>query len=349
MNRSILLSLLGLLLISTAAAQTTHTVTLSGTSFTPADLTIEAGDTVLWDNVSGIHSVNGTTEAYPDNPEGFTSGAPAAAPWQYEFTFTLPGEYDYHCDVHGGPGFGMRGHVTVVPATTDSPLIISEYVEGSSFNKAIELYNPSDSPVDLAAGSYTVQLFYNGNPDPGDTIALTGTVEPGGVFVLAEDSADPAILAVADQLSGSLVFSGDDAVVLFQGAAVVDVIGQVGFDPGAQWGTGDTSTADNTLRREGDACTPDTDPSDEFDPAASYTGYPIDTFDGLGNPGDLACGGGTECDLKYLNADLTYNAGTRRLCATVTVRNNGDAPRTARLVLDYNRNGGPPQGSKTLG
>src|SRR5690606_36349992 len=121
MNRSILLSLLGLLLISTAAAQTTHTVTLSGTSFTPADLTIEAGDTVLWDNVSGIHSVNGTTEAYPDNPEGFTSGAPAAAPWQYEFTFTLPGEYDYHCDVHGGPGFGMRGHVTVVPATTDSP------------------------------------------------------------------------------------------------------------------------------------------------------------------------------------------------------------------------------------
>ena len=57
----------------------------------------------------------------------------------------------------------------------------------------------------------------------------------------------------------------------------------------------------------------------------------------------------TECDLKYLAADLTYNAGTRRLCATVTVRNNGDAPRTARLVLDYNRNGGPPQGSKTLG
>src|SRR5690606_8953771 len=55
------------------------------------------------------------------------------------------------------------------------------------------------------------------------------------------------------------------------------------------------------------------------------------------------------CDLKYLAADLTYNAGTRQLCATVTVRNNGSSANTARLELDYNRNGGNPQGTRVLG
>ncbi|MDX1421080.1 MAG: lamin tail domain-containing protein, partial [Rubricoccaceae bacterium] len=343
MNRFVSL-LLGLLFVGTASAQTTHVVTVENFSFTPANLTIEAGDTVRWENIQGTHNVNGTQATFPDNPLSF-GNAVAVAPWTYEFTFQFAGDYDYLCDVHA---LSMQGTVTVNAASTSSPLIISEYVEGSSFNKALEFYNPSDSAVDLDAGSYSVQIYFNGNTEPGATIPLTGSIAPGDVFVLAEDSADPAILAVADQVSGSLSFNGDDAVVLFQGNAAVDGIGQVGVDPGTEWGTGDASTQNNTLRREGTSCTADADPLDEFDPAAAYTGFPNDTFDGLGSPGDLDCSGGVTCEAKFTSADLAYDAGTRRLSVTGGVRNNGADPVPLRLELRYNRDGGNPQGTRVL-
>ena len=50
---------------------------------------------------------------------------------------------------------------------------------------------------------------------------------------------DPALLAAADQIDATEYwYNGDDAVVLRKGGAVVDVIGQVGFDPGSEWGSG---------------------------------------------------------------------------------------------------------------
>ena len=48
----------------------------------------------------------------------------------------------------------------------------------------------------------------------------------------------------------TLTFNGDDAVVLRRGSTILDVIGQVGLDPGSEWGSGLTSTADNTIRRK---------------------------------------------------------------------------------------------------
>ena len=59
------------------------------------------------------------------------------------------------------------------------------------------------------------------------------------------------------------------------------MIGQIGFDPGTEWGTG-ISTADNTLRRDPIRCVGDSDGSDAFDPSVEWDGLPLDTFDGLG-------------------------------------------------------------------
>ena len=59
-------------------------------------------------------------------------------------------------------------------------------------------------------------------------------------------------------------YNGDDAVQLRKGTAVVDAIGQIGFDPGSEWGTGLTSTADNTLRRKAAVCAGDTNGGDVF-------------------------------------------------------------------------------------
>src|SRR5690606_32153386 len=87
-------------------------------------------------------------------------------------------------------------------------LFFSEYIEGSSNNKALEIYNGTGAPVDLAAGGYSVQVFFNGSASSGLTVDLTGTVADGDVYVVAHASADPAIQAQADQTNGAGWFNG---------------------------------------------------------------------------------------------------------------------------------------------
>jgi Ca2+-binding RTX toxin-like protein len=170
-------------------------------------------------------------------------------------------------------------------------LFFSEHVEGSGSNKALELYNGTAGTVTLT-GVYDVQIFANGSPTATATIPLTGAVAPGDVFVLVRSAADPALLAFADQTTTNFLFNGNDAVALRSNGVVVDVIGQIGVDPGVEWGTGDASTADNTLRRQPSVETGDTDGSDVFDPAVQWIGLPIDTFDGLGSHSTSGGGGG---------------------------------------------------------
>lgn len=177
-------------------------------------------------------------------------------------------------------------------------LFFSEYIEGSSNNKALEIYNGTGAAVDLIAGGYVVQMFFNGNTTPATTISLSGSVAPGDVFVLAQSLVNATILAQADQTSGASWYNGDDAIVLRKGGAsgaIVDVIGRIGEDPGTQWGASLTSTADNTLRRKTSITAGDTNSGDVFDPAVEWDGFANDTFDGLGShvTGGGAGGGGT--------------------------------------------------------
>jgi predicted extracellular nuclease len=90
------------------------------------------------------------------------------------------------------------------------------------------------------------------------------------------------VLAVADQTDGSGWFNGDDAITLERGGVILDSIGQIGVDPGAEWGSGLTSTQDGTLQRKASVTAGDTDPTDAFDPATGWDGFATDTFDGLG-------------------------------------------------------------------
>jgi len=162
-------------------------------------------------------------------------------------------------------------------------LFFSEYIEGSSNNKALEIYNGTGAAVDLAANAYKVEMYFNGSTSVGLTINLTGTVANNGVFVVAPTNAGATILAAANQTFGTAWFNGDDAVVLRKGTAIVDVIGQIGFDPGTEWGTGLVSTQDNTLRRKATVCQGDTDGSNAFDPSVEWDGFATDTFAGLGS------------------------------------------------------------------
>ncbi len=99
-------------------------VTVRNFSFTPQNLFILPGDTVIWTNVSGLHSVHHT-----GIPSLF--GRPAAvAPWTYAFIFNLPdATYPYICEVH--PTL-MTGIVTVTtPSPPDPPLGLVALAEDS--------------------------------------------------------------------------------------------------------------------------------------------------------------------------------------------------------------------------
>ncbi len=175
----------------------------------------------------------------------------------------------------------------VSPALANHDLFFTEYVEGSSNNKAVENFNPTGATVDLGAGQYLVQVYANGSATPTSTVTLTGTVVSGDVFVVGHTSAGAGITAVADQLSGSLSHNGNDTIVLRKGGAagtILDVIGQIGFDPGAQWGVDPVATQDNTIRRKDTICEGDPDGSNDFNPglAAEWDGFVVDTFSGLG-------------------------------------------------------------------
>jgi uncharacterized protein len=187
------------------------------------------------------------------------------------------------------PGLiGLTGLASVVvpqplPVTAaPTELFISEYIEGSSNNKAIEIFNGTGASVDLVTGAYSLQYFFNGSATAGLTINLLSSVADGDVYVVAQAAAGATILAQADLTNGAGWFNGDDAIVLRKAGVVIDSIGQVGMDPGTEWGSGLTSTFDNTLRRKAAVESGDPNSSDPFDPAVQWDGFAVDTFDGLG-------------------------------------------------------------------
>ena len=166
-------------------------------------------------------------------------------------------------------------------------LFISEYIEGSSNNKAIEIFNGTGSPVVLnptgqPLASYSLQTSFNGGTSELIT-HLIGTIQPGDVFVVAHNLAGPAVRNQADQIVTAGWFNGNDAISLVKGTTSIDVIGQVGFNPGdGGWGTDPTNTTNNTLRRTTGIEAGDPNSADAFDPAAQWDGFAEDTFDGLG-------------------------------------------------------------------
>ena len=86
--------------------------------------------------------------------------------------------------------------VTVTPAIVvgTSELIFSEYIEGSSNNKALEIHNPTTATVDLSA--YAVNTYFNGTTTA-TSLTLTGKRAPGTAYVLANASSTASLAASA--------------------------------------------------------------------------------------------------------------------------------------------------------
>jgi len=181
----------------------------------------------------------------------------------------------------------------LVAQTAQAELFISEYVEGSGSNKAIEIYNPSDIAVDLS--SYQLKMYHNGGSAPasGKDFKLSGSIPAKGTLVLVDSQAGAALKAMGKaDVIGSSNFNGDDAIALYKNNVLIDVFGQIGVDPGAYWGTKDNPTADRTLVRKATVSKGDTNGNDAFDPSLEWDFYPIDTFSNLGSHNSTGGGGG---------------------------------------------------------
>ncbi len=164
-------------------------------------------------------------------------------------------------------------------------LFFSEYVEGSSYNKAVEIFNGGAQPVALQ--HCVVRQYTNGAATPSRTVTLGElSLDPGAVYVVCSSRASAAVKERCHQQTGSFDFNGNDALVLAcdtgAGMTVLDVIGRVGENPGVAWGSGAVTTLDHSLVRRCSVSRGDTNPSDVFDPSLEWDGYPKDTFDNLG-------------------------------------------------------------------
>lgn len=154
-----------------------------------------------------------------------------------------------------------------------SDLFFSEYVEGSSFNKALEIVNLTGSSVNLTAGEYSIKKQSNGAGDWVGELFLTGSIANNDVYVIANESAThPDILNNASLLkTGSpMDFNGNDAIGLFKEGVLIDVIGFL--DDPEDFGK------DVTMRRSTDV----TEPSTTFE-ANDWELFEIDNVEDLGN------------------------------------------------------------------
>ncbi|RLD44115.1 MAG: hypothetical protein DRI86_08325, partial [Bacteroidetes bacterium] len=159
----------------------------------------------------------------------------------------------------GGGSVDLSAGSSVCSAT----LLFSSYIEGSSNNKALEIYNATGATINL--DDYSIMTNYNGNAWSGQYYFPAGaTLAAGDVFVLANNQSDAAILAVADDTlayneSGYVVgFNGDDVRALFHkvsatDSVMIDIIGRYDMvDPGSGWDVAGVASAtkDHTLIRK---------------------------------------------------------------------------------------------------
>ena len=184
-----------------------------------------------------------------------------------------------------------------------SELIISEYIEGSGNNKYLEFYNGTGNDINL--DDYEIRIYFNGSSSAGKTIPLNNyNLTDGTTFVIVNSGAEDTTMA--NQESDNLTFNGDDAVELYNTATnkSVDIIGEIGEDPGSAWGSGSVTTANHTLVRKMEITQGDSNGNDTFDPADEWDGYEQDDISHLGSH-TMDC---AECETPTTDAVFASNS-----------------------------------------
>jgi endonuclease I/chitodextrinase len=167
-----------------------------------------------------------------------------------------------------------------VSATTNSSggtateLLFSEYIEGSSNNKALEIANNTGASVNLS--TYTVKKQTNGAGAWSTGLTLSGTLNSGSKFIVVNSSISSTCYSTSSAnistTATELTFNGNDAVGLFKNGVLIDIIGT--FNGGTA-----NFAADVTLRRKSTI----TSPSTTFNLAAQWDSFTTDSCTNLGS------------------------------------------------------------------
>ena len=158
----------------------------------------------------------------------------------------------------------VDGNVFTDPFVQNLPqdLFFSEYSEGSSDNKYLEIYNPTDQAVDLS--NYAIASVSNDPTIVGwheyfEPFEAGASIASGETYVWANPGSNATILAVATAPTGetgTAYFNGDDSYALVKGTetsyVVLDIIGDFNGDPGSGWSVAGVAAAtkDKTLVRK---------------------------------------------------------------------------------------------------
>ena len=117
-------------------------------------------------------------------------------------------------------------------------LFFSEYVEGSGSNQALEIYNGTGAPVNLA-GYEVLLLSSSGTEFATFNLNSTGTsLGNGETLVIANPNSDLALRLLSDATSNVAFFNGSNPVGLKKDGDLIDLIGIIGAAAGP-WGSGD--------------------------------------------------------------------------------------------------------------
>ena len=198
--------------------------------------------------------------------------------------------------------------VGVANAQNCTEIFISEYVDGTGNDKALELYNPTSAPIDLSG--YTIERHKNGDSDAsgGGTLTLTGFIPANSAFVIVNGQmvqstnppsppASPALQAMADLLDGvypaPTYMNGNDAIVLKKNGVMIDIMGKSGdaaMVSGKAWSdefpydgsVGAWWTKDHTLIRKASVKHGVTVNPDPFIVTTEWDSLPKDTWTNLG-------------------------------------------------------------------
>jgi hypothetical protein len=267
-----------------------HTATLTLSSAGAADEPRSLSGTATWAPLDAPVA----TDASGISQTGFTANWNAVA-----------GATEYELSVY-------TKEESVVNATD---LFISEYIEGSSNNKAIEIFNGTGVSVDLSG--YKIELYANGAATASNTQILSGTLANNDVYIIYNSSASAAIKAVGDMSSAVAGFNGDDAIVLKKGEAIIDVFGRIGERPTSAWIDGDYSTLDKTLVRKSTVIGGITvNPASGFPTLA--TEWDVYAIDNIADLGSHTFAGGGFSQTEISGSPFTVTDGTSKAITGLT-------------------------------
>ena len=153
--------LAGLVLLCGAvfASAAEITVTASNFVFTPSNITIHSGDTVIFRNGGGMHNVvsNGLFRCANGCDSAGGNGNPADNAWTTAITFTGTGSLQYYCEMHGAPNSGMSGTITILG--TPAPFSPGTGLSGNWYNPQQDGHGFQFEVLQAPSGVVTVFWF----------------------------------------------------------------------------------------------------------------------------------------------------------------------------------------------